>query len=357
MRRTAAAIALLVALPACGKRGDPLPPFRRTPPALPSFRVAQRGDQLEIRFTTPRASVDGARISDLSVETLRLDGDGDLEKQGRRNKRKVNPGEETVETAPLPAPGTVVRVSARAIVGKEPSPRSGPLVLRVQPKVAAPSDLTAQIVPEGIALVWQGEKPTPVAPPPVPSPSPSPGGLGPPAVAPTASPVPTPPPFPGGFWVYRRAASGAAGPPLTPQPTGERKLTDTGATLGGRWCYAVRAVAALEPLVESDPSNEACVDSKDIFPPAPPAGLAALGRDEGVELTWSPSPEGDLAGYRVWRAAPGGTPERIVELPAGERQYMDASALRGTAYRYTVTAFDQAGNESARSAPAEGARP
>jgi hypothetical protein len=119
----------------------------------------------------------------------------------------------------------------------------------------------------------------------------------------------------------------------------------------------VRAVAALEPLVESDPSNEACVDSKDIFPPAPPAGLSALGRDEGVELTWSPSPEGDLAGYRVWRAAVGGTPERIVELRAGERQYMDASVLRGTAYRYTVTAFDQAGNESAHSAPAEGALP
>jgi hypothetical protein len=358
MRRTPAAIALLLVLPACGKRGDPLPPLRRTPPALASFRLAQRGDLLEIRYTPPRASVEGVRFSDLAVETVRLDGEGDIEKQGRRSKRKANAGEEVVETTPLPPAGTLVRVAARAIVGKEPSPRSGPLVLRVQPPIAAPSDLAPQLVPEGIALVWKGEKPSPVVPPAPPSPSPSPrlpAGAGP---SPTASPPPTPPPFPGGFWVYRRAANGVAGPPLTTQPTGERKLTDTAATLGTRWCYTVRAVAALEPLVESGPSNEACVDSKDEFAPAPPAGLSALGRDDGVELTWSPSPEGDLAGYRVWRtAAAGGSPERLIELRGGERQYVDKTAVRGASYRYTVTAFDQAGNESAHSAPGEGARP
>jgi Fibronectin type III domain len=356
MRRTAAALVCLLALPACGKRGDPLPPLRRTPPALANFRLAQRGDQLEIRYTAPRASVEGARIAELAVETMRLDGDGDIEKQGRRSKRRTTPGEDVVEAGPLPSPGTVVRVAARAIVGNEPSPRSGPLVLRVQPPVAAPSDLEAQIVPEGIALVWKGDKPAPVVPPASPSPSPSPGVPPGPSPSPAASPVPTPPPFPGGFWVYRRPANGVAGPPMPALPTAERKLTDTAATLGTRWCYTVRAVAALEPLVESGSSNEACVDSKDVFAPAPPAGLSALARDDGVELTWSPSPEGDLAGYRVWRAAGNGRPERLVELEAGERQYVDTTAVRGTSYRYTVTAFDQAGNESAHSAPAEGAR-
>jgi hypothetical protein len=157
--------------------------------------------------------------------------------------------------------------------------------------------------------------------------------------------------------VYRRAANAAAVSPLGERPTEERKLTDTAATLGTRWCYTVRAVAALEPLVESGPSNEACVDSKDIFAPAPPAGLSALAREDGVELTWSPSPEADLAGYRVWRQAGAGSRERLVELRGTERQYVDSTALRGTSYRYTVTAFDQAGNESAHSAPAEGARP
>jgi hypothetical protein len=354
MRRTPAAAALLLLLPACGKRGDPLPPLRRTPPALAVFRLAQRGDQLEIRLTAPRASVEGARMPELSVETVRLDGDGDVEKQGRRTKRKVTPGQEVVLREPLPAPGTIVHVAARALVGKEASPRSGPLVLRVEKEIAAPTDLAATLVPEGIALIWKGDKPAPIAPLPSPSPSPS---LARPALPPGASPPPTPPPFPGGFWVYRRAGTATEGTPLTAQPSGDWKLTDTTASLGTRWCYTVRAVAALEPLVESAPSDEACVEAKDVFPPAPPSGLSAVATDDGIELTWSPSPEGDLAGYRVWRSTGAGEPERLVELKGTERQYVDKSAARGTPYRYTVTAFDQAGNESARSAPADGVRP
>ena len=332
MRRApAAALLLFLALPACGKRGDPLPPFRRTPPALASFRLAQRGDQLEIRYTPPRSSVEGVRFTEISVETVRLDGDGDIEKQGRRARRRAIAGEEVVETEPLPAPGTVVRVAAHAIVGKELSPRAGPLVLRVQP--------------------------APVVPPETPSPSPSPGRPSIPGAAPGPPAPPTPPPFPGGFWVYRSTATGTTGYVMTAQPTPEWKLTDTRATLGARFCYTVRAVAAVDPIVESAPSNEVCVDSKDVFAPAPPAGLSALAREDGIELTWSPSPEGDLAGYRVWRTTAGQGPERLVELRGRERQHVDATATRGTTYRYTVTAFDQAGNESAHSAPAEGARP
>jgi Fibronectin type III domain len=285
---------------------------------------------------------------------VRLDGDGDIEKQGRRTKRKVTPGQEVVLHEPLPAPGTIVHVAARALVGKEASPRSGPLVLRVEKEIAAPTDLAAALVPEGIALTWKGDKPAPIAPLPSPSPSPS---LARPALPPGASPPPTPPPFPGGFWVYRRAGTAAEGTPLTARPSDDRKLTDTTASLGTRWCYTVRAVAALEPLVESAPSDEACVEAKDVFPPAPPSGLSAVATDDGIELTWSPSPEGDLAGYRVWRSTGAGEPERLVELKGTERQYVDKSAARGTPYRYRVTAFDQAGNESARSAPADGVRP
>ncbi len=359
MRRASAAAALLLLLPACGKRGDPLPPLRRTPPPVTGFRLAQRGDRLEIRYTAPRASVEGVRLSELAVETLRLDGQGDIEKQGHRAKRRVSAGEEVVETDALPSAATVVRMTARVLAGREVSPRAGPLLLVVQPPVEAPSALSAEIVPEGVSLAWKGLRPSPItAPSPSPSPSASPSSmLGPRPPGALPSPSPTPVPFPGGFWVYRRAASGVAGPPLTAQPTADKKLTDTTATLGTRWCYAVRAVAALEPLTESAPSEEACVDLKDVFAPAPPAGLSALVRAEGIELTWTPSPEGDLAGYRLWRATGMGTPERLVELRGGERQFVDTTALRGTLYRYTVTAFDQAGNESAHSAPAEGARP
>jgi fibronectin type 3 domain-containing protein len=116
----------------------------------------------------------------------------------------------------------------------------------------------------------------------------------------------------------------------------------------------VRAVASLEPIVESASSEEACVAVADIAPPATPAGLSILAAVEGIELTWSPSSEADLAGYRVLRSAPGGGAEPIAEVAPKETQFLDKSAIRGLRYRYRIVAFDHAGNASAPSEPAEG---
>jgi hypothetical protein len=137
------------------------------------FRLAQRGDRLEVRYTAPRASVEGVRLSDLAVETLRLEGDGDIEKQGRRAKRRVTPGEDVVELDALPPAGTTVRMAVRVLAGGDVSPRAGPFVLVVRPRVEAPTDLAAAIVPEGVSLAWQGVRPTPLTPP-SPSPTPAP---------------------------------------------------------------------------------------------------------------------------------------------------------------------------------------
>jgi fibronectin type 3 domain-containing protein len=92
----------------------------------------------------------------------------------------------------------------------------------------------------------------------------------------------------------------------------------------------------------------------DITPPATPAGLSILAVAEGIELTWSPSSEADLAGYRILRSAPAGAAETLAELPPKETQFLDKSATRGLRYRYRIVTFDHAGNASAPSEPAEG---
>ena len=60
MRFPALALVLLLLLLfpalACGKRGDPRPPLRKTPPPLVQFRLAQRGARLEVSGMAPRAS-------------------------------------------------------------------------------------------------------------------------------------------------------------------------------------------------------------------------------------------------------------------------------------------------------------
>jgi hypothetical protein len=119
----------------------------------------------------------------------------------------------------------------------------------------------------------------------------------------------------------------------------------------------VRAVASLEPMVESASSEEACVAVADIAPPAIPTGLSILAVVGGIELSWSPLPEADLAGYRILRAAPAGAAETIAEVAPNQTQFLDTNAVRGVRYRYRLVAFDQAGNASAPSDPAEGELP
>jgi hypothetical protein len=144
---------------------------------------------------------------------------------------------------------------------------------------------------------------------------------------------------------------------MNPVPVTSNAFEDRTAGAGPRYCYVVRAAASVEPVVESVPSNEVCVDIKDVAPPAPPAGVATLAGADAVDLSWSPSAEPDLAGYRVYRGPEGGAPARIAELPAGQTTWRDPAPGRGGLFLYTVTAYDQSGNESAPSRPAEGHLP
>jgi fibronectin type 3 domain-containing protein len=138
----------------------------------------------------------------------------------------------------------------------------------------------------------------------------------------------------------------------TPVPA----YSDTTARPGESWCYVVRAAASADPLVESAPSNEACVEVKDIVAPAPPAGLTLLPREDGDELTWSPSSEPDLRAYRVYRTRRRQR-ERIGEVLPPATTFLAKEAALGGFARYTVTAVDEAGNESADAEPVESRRP
>ncbi len=393
-----ATLATFAALaPACGHRGDPLPPRRRTPPAPHDFRLAQRGDALEARATAPLASVDGVAYESLTVEFLYAEGLKDIEKAGRRQAVAAVPGSRVVEALPLPAPGTTLRVAARAVVGGEKGPRTLTLSLVAQPPLAAPGELGAALAEDGIALSWHGVRPKAIVPPtpapgspmvpggalpPGPRPTAPPPPAGPPAAAPASAPpvqpAPAPPPAAGaiaggepvaqaaavpegprrnGFFVYRRIGGAAFGEPLVGEPLAERSLVDPGVPLGATACYVVRAVASTEPLVESAPSNEACVDMRDVTAPAAPSGVAVLPREGGLEVLWGPSADADLAGYRVYRAAAGGPREKVAEVGTNRSAWLDETARRGVAYAYTVAAFDQAGNESASAEPVEASLP
>jgi hypothetical protein len=102
------------------------------------------------------------------------------------------------------------------------------------------------------------------------------------------------------------------------------------------------------------------VEAMDVFPPAVPAGLAAVaiigenGTEPAIDLSWQPDTEPDLAGYIVYRREGDGSWQRIspAQLVVGPA-FHDPHVQAGRSYIYAVSAVDQGGHESARSGDAE----
>jgi hypothetical protein len=132
------------------------------------------------------------------------------------------------------------------------------------------------------------------------------------------------------------------------------EFNDTRFEFGHTYLYKVRAIAQFgTDAIESADSTPVVVTPRDTFPPAAPVGLEAaviLATPEApayVELSWAISPEGDLAGYRVYRSDRDDTPGESVNreiLPSPT--FRDISVVSGRRYFYRVSAVDRAGNES-----------
>ena len=188
-------VALALGLVACGKRGDPRPPLRKTPPPIAGFAVAQRGERLEVTGTAPRTSTDGAVLSSVRVEILRAEGEGDFVKVARTRVIDLAGGETFREPDLLPAPGTRLRLAARAVASGKPSPLSTITTLVVQPPLPVPQELGAALAPDGVRLTWTGKVPPALPAPVVPEPPPPPPGVASRSGAPnTAAPAPAPGP-------------------------------------------------------------------------------------------------------------------------------------------------------------------
>jgi hypothetical protein len=107
-------------------------------------------------------------------------------------------------------------------------------------------------------------------------------------------------------------------------------------------CFVVRAArGAGATMLESAPSPEICVTPRDVFAPAPPAGLAAVPAAGSISLIWSPNTEADLAGYLVLRGEAGAaTLAPVTAVPVREARFLDDNVASGVRYQYAVVAVD-----------------
>jgi hypothetical protein len=180
------------------------------------------------------------------------------------------------------------------------------------------------------------------------------------------------------------APSRSAEGPLAPRPEpAERNLLvepaahldralDSSIQFGETYEYRAQRVARVtvngKALVLAGPlSSPIRVEAVNVFPPAAPRGLAAVatagaeGAGPAIDLNWQPNTETDLAGYVVYRREAGASEsawQRISPArPAVDPDFHDAIVQPGHTYRYAVSAVDQQGHESERSAEAEEAVP
>lgn len=152
-----------------------------------------------------------------------------------------------------------------------------------------------------------------------------------------------------GYHVYRGDVPGRYGEnPLTAEPLKTNGYKDTAVANGRTYYYMVRAVdSPVPPWRESPDSGEASATPRDQTPPARPTGLTVVPGMKRVFLTWNESRESDVAGYHVYRSRKGGGERtRLTESAIKHTTYSDESIKPGTTYFYTVTAVDEAGNES-----------
>lgn len=135
--------------------------------------------------------------------------------------------------------------------------------------------------------------------------------------------------------------------------------------------YEYRAQRVRRVIVDAKPielagewSSPVRVEAIDVFPPAKPAGLVAVavrpsqGGALAIDLSWEPDAEADVAGYVVYRRENDAPWQRISPSePVVGPAYHDPQVQPGHTYRYAVSAIDQGGHESARSAEIEQAAP
>lgn len=90
----------------------------------------------------------------------------------------------------------------------------------------------------------------------------------------------------------------------------------------------------------------------DTTPPAIPENLSASGYEKHIVIEWDSVSDEDVAGYNIYRAAPGGSFQKIGAATSDLTVYSDFHGLVNRSYNYKVSAYDQNYNESGLSVEA-----
>lgn len=349
----------------CGMAAAPQPPSLHLPKPVKDLAATRAGTQIVLRWTSPKETTDKLKLkAPIHFRICRAVGTAPCQNMAALDAPPGKPAIYTVHLAAADSSGQLRRATYQLFGinkhGKSAGPSNSAAVLlgAVPPAIEG---LTSSMIERGVVLHWQPVTGLPrdtyihlqrtlVTKP---------------ADAARKSALPSAPSAPSAPVPAQQMLSVAV--PADGKDSGA--ALDDNVQFDQTYRYVASRVVSLHIGKEilqaaSSPSQPATITTRDTFPPREPVGLAAVpvsaeinGGKPEIDLSWSPNTEPDVAQYRVYRrdvtahgVVVAASKQRIApeknSEPLAAPAFRDLQVQPGHAYAYSVTAVDEAGNES-----------
>ena len=344
MRSIAVVLAMFV-IAGCGTQGAPQPPSANIPKAIRDLRAIRKGDTVNLTWTAPQQTTDGALVRKPGEMIVRR-ATSDSQNAVTVAEVPLQPAHKSEQAQGASAKDSLTNllqsssadfaiytVEAQSPSGKSAGASNSAAVPLV-PVPPTPKDVQMKVVAEGVSISWMQYWPSQNR------------------TRLNAQYV---------YRIMRREAGSKQQPVMVKQLNAGNDaamVIDSNIEWEKQYQYWIIPVTlwsnSQKGEVEGDDSEPVTVTTKDVFPPAVPSGLQAVFSQVGgksfIDLTWIPNNDLDLAGYNVYRHTEGTRPPEkinteLVKTPA----FRDANVQPGMRYFYSVSAVDLRNNESAKS--------
>jgi predicted phage tail protein len=341
-------LALLIFVVNCGKRRPPLPPIERVQQRTELLSGVQRGNQVILSWPAPLRNapdqsvqsirrIDVYRLAEKPSAPLGLTEEefatratlvGSVTYDAIKSGAEVLTYNDTLELAGEPAR---LRYAVRYVnAAGQRAAFSNFLLLEPAARIAQPPTMIAtgkEVSEDAITISWQ---------------------------PPTANIDGSTPVNLLGYNVYRVAETEDVNnqTPLNDAPVPGTQYRDNDFKFGTNYRYLVRSVSLGTEggQVESLNSNAISVSPSDTFPPSAPASITIAAAPGRLSLFFPANPEGDVAGYYIYRATDPDLPkaqwDKLNPALLTRTTFQDERVESGKRYYYYLTAVDQTGNVS-----------
>jgi hypothetical protein len=319
----------------CGKVGSPVAPEVRVPAPVSNLRGVVEDDAVTLEWTNPQRRADQSRLRNLlEARVYRTDDDGVVPPKPALLAHGRIAGYRELARLPVAAVGAdAPRASTIRFVDRE-GLRHG----RRYTYVVIAEDAEGRISPPSNRLSI-----TLIAPPDAPPAPTATAGDGEVRLRwqPPARLVDGDPAGPLAHEVLRAATADSAPDAVFAVPAGQLEYLDRAVENERTYHYAVRAIRQeAGTTARGAPSPRVAATPGRATAPAPPTNLVAAPSADAVRLSWTASPDRNVAAYVVYRAATAGEAARIGSVRAPATTFTDRDVRPGGTYRYAVTAQD-----------------